>query len=229
MKYIKIVDWEKFQHYKKRNPPWIKLHTQLLDNDNFDCLHDDSKLLLLCLWLFTARKGNGNIPANEKWLQKKLPLQKKVKLQPLIDKGFIECYQDDSKLQAIDASKVLASDRERDREREETEGETKTEYILFFNEARKIFPSTKRGNQTEFDNFVKKHKDWKKVLPLLKPAIEQQIQIREKTTGFVPNWKNFQTWINNRCWEEELKITESGQPRETVYEQVERMKAAGEL
>lgn len=119
MRYIKIVDWDKFQHYTKRNPPWIKLHTSLLDNEAFECLHNDSKVLLICLWLFTARKGNGEILANLAYLQRKLPVGKKVNLQPLIEAGFIECYQDDSKLPAPDDSKVLALDRDR--------GETKTE------------------------------------------------------------------------------------------------------
>jgi len=80
---------------------------------------------------------------------------------------------------------------------------------IVFEEARKIYPGTKRGLDTEFTNFKKKHKDWRNILPLLKPAIERQIQSREIATGFVPNWKNFQTWINNRCWEEQLKITEA--------------------
>ena len=70
------------------------------------------------------------------------------------------------------------------------------EYMSIFDESRKLFKGTKRGNQTEFDNFVKKHTDWKEVLPLLLPAVQYQIKQRAKD-GFY--WKNFQTWINNRC------------------------------
>lgn len=132
MNFIKIVDWNKFQHYKKRNPPWIKFHTSLLDNEKFECLHNDSKVLLLCLWLFAARKGNGEIPYNAAYLQRKLPVGKKVNLQPLVDAGFIECYQDASKLQAIDASKVLVSDRDRGRGRAETEAEYTKEFESFW-------------------------------------------------------------------------------------------------
>lgn len=118
MEYIKICNWEKFQHYKKRNPPWIKIHTQLLENEQFECLHNDSKVLLICLWLFTARKGNGQIPADPNYLQRKLPIGKKPNLQPLINTGFIECLQDDSKVIAIDDSKVLALDRGETEERQ---------------------------------------------------------------------------------------------------------------
>jgi hypothetical protein len=79
-------------------------------------------------------------------------------------------------------------------------------YIVNFEEARKIYPGKKRGSDTEFKNYTKKHKDWKNVLPKLKTSIENQIQARErkvKSGQWVPEWKNFTTWINNRCWEEE--------------------------
>lgn len=118
MEYIRICDWEKFQHYKKRNPPWIKLHISLLDNEAFECLHNDSKVLLVCLWLFAARKGNGEIPSNLSYLQRKLPLHKKVKLQPLIDAGFIECYQDDSKM-PHNETKYLCAETETETEAEQ--------------------------------------------------------------------------------------------------------------
>jgi hypothetical protein len=83
---------------------------------------------------------------------------------------------------------------------------TEINYLLF-DEFRKLYPGTKRGNQTEFDNYCKKHKDWLSCLQLLKTAISNQIDSREnkKNKGeFVPEWKNLQTWINQRCWEEEI-------------------------
>ena len=100
MRHLKICNWEKFQHYKKRNPPWIKLYASILDDDDFDCLPDDSKLLYLCLLPFASRREN-KVRADLRWLQKKLPIQKTISnkvLQPLIDAGFIDCYQDDSKM-----------------------------------------------------------------------------------------------------------------------------------
>ena len=33
--WIEIVNWDKFQHYKDRRPVWIKLHLDLLDNDDY--------------------------------------------------------------------------------------------------------------------------------------------------------------------------------------------------
>ena len=91
------------------------------------------------------------------------------------------------------------------------------ENMLVFDVVRKAYPGTKRGLETEFYNFVWQSKHPKagmppfnfvEVLPLLKPAIKAQIQGRQraKLGDFVPPWKNFKTWINNRCWEEEGKI-----------------------
>ncbi len=86
---------------------------------------------------------------------------------------------------------------------------TSEKAILVFDEARKLFLGSKRGLKTEFSNFVwrSKHPLAGKpkfviieILPLLKPAIERQIIWRQADGRY---WKNFQTWINQRCWEEE--------------------------
>ena len=62
-----------------------------------------------------------------------------------------------------------------------------------------------KGLETEFTNYKRHHKDWGKCLPLLLPAIEKQKTWRAGANGeFRPRWKNFQTWINQRCWEDEL-------------------------
>ena len=77
-----------------------------------------------------------------------------------------------------------------------------------FESARKLYPHTKRGLDTEFKDFQKKHRDWRQVLPLLKAAIEKQIEWRKNANGdFRPEWKNFQTWTNQRCWELEMTTT----------------------
>lgn len=49
------------------------------------------------------------------------------------------------------------------------------------------------------------------VLPLLKPAVAAQILHRKNLRDkgqFVPEWKNIQTWINQRCWEEIITTAE---------------------
>lgn len=79
--------------------------------------------------------------------------------------------------------------------------------LLIFDTFRKKYQGTKLGNETEFKNF-KKHSDWKIVLPNLITALNSQISNRDKkkqNNQFVPEWKNLKTWINQRCWEEDLE------------------------
>ena len=75
-----------------------------------------------------------------------------------------------------------------------------------FEEFRKIYKGTKRGLDTEFNNFIKKHKDHKSVVLALKESYLNQEEIRavKKSKGeFVPEYANLQTWINQRRWENE--------------------------
>jgi hypothetical protein len=100
----------------------------------------------------------------------------------------------------------------------ESKNENKNEII--FNKFREIYPGNKRGNKTEFDNFCKKHKDWKEVLLNLKDSLKNQIakkQIARQNKLFVPEWANLQTWINQRRWEEEININiEQKQPKKII-------------
>ena len=65
---------------------------------------------------------------------------------------------------------------------------------------------TKRGLQEELQNF-KKHADWEQVLPtLLSTYRAQQAELQKKKYRgeFVPSPKNLKTYINQRCWTEEV-------------------------
>jgi len=86
-----------------------------------------------------------------------------------------------------------------------------------FNDARILYGGNKRGLDTEFANF-KKHKDWKEHLPKLRTSIINQSKYREDKKSlkqFVPEWKHFKTWINNRCWEEEYQEVKVDRVAET--------------
>ena len=88
MVYLEIKNWHEFQHYTKRNPPWIKLYHTILDDYEFDRLKDKDKLLLVCLYLL-AGKTNNQIPHDIEWIQRKSTLESPIDLGPLFDAGFI--------------------------------------------------------------------------------------------------------------------------------------------
>lgn len=70
---------------------------------------------------------------------------------------------------------------------------------------RKIYNGRKNGLEVEFENFIKKNKP--DIVELLLPALEKEIQYKESLklqNGFCPEWKNLSTWINQKCWTQEL-------------------------
>ena len=114
-------NWDKFQHYKDRCPPWIKLHRDLLNDRIFASLPIASKALAPLLWLLASESKDGTFDAAIEELAFRLHIASKdieAGLKPLIDKGFF-----------LDASTMLApclqvAIPERETERE-TEGEAK--------------------------------------------------------------------------------------------------------
>ena len=84
---------------------------------------------------------------------------------------------------------------------------------IAFGNARQLYPGTKRSCPTEFKDF-KKHKDWKRVVALLEPAIQREIDHKSQLRAlgkFCPPWKNFKSWISQRCWEQEFPEEDENQ------------------
>lgn len=95
MRYLRVKNWTEFQHYKDRNPPWIKLHRALLDDYEFSRLQDASKAHLMLIWLFASQK-NGLVPEDPAFLKRKLGLEKEPNLNLFINHGLLIPEQDAS-------------------------------------------------------------------------------------------------------------------------------------
>jgi len=102
----------------------------------------------------------------------------------------------------------------RARFRKEAEGQKTIEDAMIlkrattaFDDARKIFPGTKKGFEFEWKNFQKNNRAFLMISHKLKIAIENEkehfIKLR-KTGNFVPSWQNFTTWINQTGWTKEF-------------------------
>jgi len=94
-KTFSVKNWNEFQHYKDRNPPWIKLHNHLLDDYEFENLGDAAKGHLLCIWMLASRTKN-QMPFDEKWITKKIGASSKVNLQALVNAEFLTVEHDAS-------------------------------------------------------------------------------------------------------------------------------------
>lgn len=84
---LTIKNWDTFQHYGKRNPPWIKLHRAIIDDYAFCSLPDAAKGHLALLWLY-ASQNNGAIPYDVAFLERKLSIAS-LNLELLIEHGFL--------------------------------------------------------------------------------------------------------------------------------------------
>jgi hypothetical protein len=89
---LRIKNWSSFQHYKERNPPWIKLHKSLLDDYEYQSLPIASKALAPMLWLLASENKEGVINASDEKLAFRLRMavhEFNEALKPLIDSGFV--------------------------------------------------------------------------------------------------------------------------------------------
>jgi hypothetical protein len=101
---MKIKNWKKFQHFKDRKPPWVKLYRDLLDDLEWHELDPKAAKVLVMLWLI-ASEDEGNIPPI-KQLAFRLRLSEKetevciIKLSHWLEHGDNDTistgYQDDA-------------------------------------------------------------------------------------------------------------------------------------
>jgi len=61
---MKIKNWNEFQHFKDRSPPWIKLYRENLYRRDIMSLSDRNFKILVCLWMLASedKDKEGNLP-----------------------------------------------------------------------------------------------------------------------------------------------------------------------
>lgn len=62
---MRVKSWKKFQHFRDRRPPWIKLYRDLLDDPDWHDLDGDDAKGLVMLWLI-ASENEGGLPSPRK-------------------------------------------------------------------------------------------------------------------------------------------------------------------
>lgn len=61
---IRIKNWKRFQHFRDRRPPWIKLYRDILDDIEWHKLNPGAAKTLVMLWLI-ASEDDGRLPPLE--------------------------------------------------------------------------------------------------------------------------------------------------------------------
>lgn len=120
--YLRVKNWESFQHYKNRRPPWIKFHIELLDDYELMRLPPVSQLVYDRMLLLAAVTDN-NVSNDHIWIAGKLgltPRQVAEAIENLCSQGFLVLHE-----RKRAASKALA--RRKQNAKPETEAETEVE------------------------------------------------------------------------------------------------------
>lgn len=115
MTVLAIVGWDKYQHYKDRDPPWVKLYRDLLTSESWVLGTDSSRLLQVASILLAARYTN-KIPFRWALLKKVASLDMserefKTAVEHLVEHNFLEYQQvtTDDKPVVQSASTTLAT------------------------------------------------------------------------------------------------------------------------
>lgn len=197
---MKIKNWSKFQHFKDRKPPWVKLYRDLLDDIEWHELDAEAAKVLVMLWLI-ASESDGFLPSSKELsFRLRIPVKSVnacvSKLSHWLEQDDINVISDISAISERYQGNLLETETET-----ETEGEKETETEKY--DARAHLLSIGVDDAVIKDWFVLRKS---KRLPPTKTAIEEILKEIEKAGMSPPmaikeccgrGWGSFKAaWLN---------------------------------
>jgi hypothetical protein len=199
---MKIKNWTKFQHFKDRRPPWVKLYRDILDDLEWHELDPLAAKVLVMLWLI-ASENDGRIPDN-KTLAFRLRLTE-LKTKEIIIKLSHWLDQDDIG--------VISNGYQLDSTETETERETEVE-----KEKEKETKPPEGVSLEVWDSFVKQRKASRAVIT---PSVIRSIQKEAEKAGWpleqalaecaARGWRGFKA-----DWVADKNLSKTGQTNQSV-------------
>jgi uncharacterized phage protein (TIGR02220 family) len=205
MQCLKIKNWGKFQHFKDRTPPWVKLYRDLLDDPDWHELDGESAKTLIMLWLIASEDETheGKLPDTRKLAFRLRTNEIKLKQQLIKLEHWL--IQDDIKM----ISGRYQDDAPETETEAEAEAETETEAEASANTSDKIpykeiidYLNSKTGK-----NFSNSSKETR-----------AKIKARWGINGNRRSLQDFKTVIDNKCaqWLKDEKMFSYLRP-ETLF------------
>lgn len=110
-RFLSIKNFEKYQTYKHRNPPWFKIHKSMFGDHEFTKLPLKSRFLYVGL-IYLAVESENKVYNDRTWIAQRLYIDRtEVDLTPLYKAGFLqttnsrrECSGQDSTEQLQDST-----------------------------------------------------------------------------------------------------------------------------
>lgn len=204
----RIANWDQYQHYKKRSPPWVKLYFDLLSSETWVTGDDKTRVLMVACILAASRNG-GDIPANPAYIQKLAHLNTKPDFKPLMLNGFLVasnvlagCVQDASNTLAtlsLSLSDNLSGNTGEENTRERDRDASKMLADRF--ERFWVVVRKKVGKAQAFVEFQKVNPD--------EPTLAAMISaMKVYAAGDLKFQKDPERWIKYRRWEDEAPAAE---------------------
>ena len=198
--HFRITNWADYQHYRDRNPPWIKLHRHLVTSEMWVICDDASRVLAIACMMIAA-DFDGCVPADPVYVMRRCYLHQMPDFRPLVDSGFLE-----------DASGLLACCK-RDAISETEKSREEQRQTL----ARKIRASVSRDQAFDrfWDSYPKKKskaaalRAWKKLKPdaELCSRIETAVSHAKESADWRKEGGTYipypATWLNAGGWDDQ--------------------------
>jgi hypothetical protein len=213
---MKIKNWSKFQHFKDRKPPWVKLYRELLDDIEWHTLDPKAAKVLTMLWLI-ASEFDGDLPDN-KTLAFRLRLSE-TETKTAVSKLSHWLIQDDTNL----ISERYQSDSLETETETETEKERETEIEV-------SKPTSAKSQSTRLNPDWELPDDWAIWAKQNRP----ELNLNEIADGFKDYWIAqpgakgrkadwFATWRN---WIRTQKQTNKDKVYESPWQKAARLRVA---
>ena len=209
---IRILNWAKFQHYKTRRPPWIKLHRQLLESRHwFELTPDASKLLVEC-WLIASDNPDGTINCDLGDLAFRLRRDNDdilPTLQELALHGFIDMNKVDDSNALADSLQPAIPETETETETETKKKQTQRKRRVYSDEFEKIWKIHQRGPKAKAEDEYK---------VALKNGVTHDDLVESlnvyQTTLRPPEFLGLHLfrWLKEERWEEEVVEQDAYKP-----------------
>lgn len=205
-KWLSIKNFEKYQHYKKRCPPWIKLYRSILTDREFMKLSTSAKYTYIGLLLLASETGQC-VPNDTSWISHRLAMNpSEIDLKSLYRSGLLIASE----------STIYRATKEKSALREETETEIEIE-----TEKTPLPPKGELVVLDDFEIFWKSYprkigkgaarKAWEKakdrpplhdILTVLDLA-KQSAQWKKEQGQFIPHAS---TWLSQGRWADEVQV-----------------------
>lgn len=206
MKKLRIKNWDKYQHYKDRNPTWFKLHKSMITSRDWVMLDNDGRALMIALMMMACQFEDALIPYDEEYVCR-VAYFEKVDFKPLINLGFLEVVSNDTEpYQTVPNGTWYVSDSVSDSVskkeivKEKVSRETlPKEFLEFWDK----FPKQRAGSQ------VKAHRAWLESIRRGAGCDEiisgclTYAQSEEVHRGFA---KGCAAWLNDDRWKNDYTI-----------------------